>query len=113
MNNIMIINGQKATVSYDPEIEMFRGEFTGLSGGADFYAADVAGLKAEGEASLRVYLDMCHEKGIEPYKSYSGKFNVRIASALHAVAAAAAAAEGKSLNEWVADAIEDHAGHMA
>lgn len=113
MNNVMIINGQKAIVSYDPEIEMFRGEFIGLSGGADFYASDVAGLKSEGETSLRVYLDMCMEKGIEPYKSYSGKFNVRIASALHAVAAVAAAAQGKSLNEWVADAIEDHAGHMA
>lgn len=113
MNNIMIINDQKAIVSYDPEIEMFRGEFIGLNGGADFYAQDVVGLKVEGEASLRVFLDMCKEKSIGPYKSYSGKFNVRIASELHAVAATAAAAQGKSLNEWVANAIEDHAEHVA
>lgn len=113
MNNIMTINGQKAVISYDPEIEMFRGEFVGLSGGADFYAPDVQGLKAEGEASLKVYMDMCKEKGIEPLKSYSGKFNVRINPAIHAVAAMSAAAAGMSLNEWVADAIEDHAGHMA
>lgn len=113
MNNIMIINGQKAVIAYDPEIEMFRGEFIGLSGGADFYAADVASLKAEGETSLRVYLDMCAEKGIEPYKSYSGKFNVRIAPNVHSAAVISAAAQGKSLNEWVADAIEEHAEHTA
>ncbi|WP_234412936.1 type II toxin-antitoxin system HicB family antitoxin [Microvirgula aerodenitrificans] len=113
MNNIMIINGQKAVIAYDPEIEMFRGEFIGLSGGADFYAADVASLKAEGETSLRVYLAMCTEKGIEPYKSYSGKFNVRIDPATHSAAAVSAAAQGKSLNEWVAEAIEEYAEHAA
>ena len=109
MNNIMIIDGQKAVIQYDPEIEMFRGEFVNLSGGADFYAADVAGLKAEGSTSLKVYLDMCSAKGIEPYKTYSGKFNVRIPPQLHAAVSAAAAAEGVSLNEWIVEAVAEHA----
>ena len=74
----MIIDGQKAVIQYDPEIEMFRGEFLGLSGGADFYASDIDGLKKEGKQSLNVYLDMCKEKGVEPYKSYSGRFNIRM-----------------------------------
>ena len=39
------------------------GEFIGLHGGADFYAKDIDGLRREGETSLRVYLDMCREKG--------------------------------------------------
>ena len=42
MKNIIEIDGQKAVVSFDPDINMLRGEFLGLSGGADFYAADVA-----------------------------------------------------------------------
>ena len=30
-------DGYKAVIAYDPEIEMFRGEFVGLNGAADFY----------------------------------------------------------------------------
>ncbi|MDE2876894.1 MAG: toxin-antitoxin system HicB family antitoxin [Gemmatimonadota bacterium] len=45
------------------------------------------------------------EDGVEPARRYSGRFNVRISPELHASAAAAAAAEGKSLNQWVASAL--------
>lgn len=60
---------------FDPDTNMFRGEFIGLNGEADFYAPDVAGLRQEGAASL------------------------------NASAVAAAAAEGKSLNQWIAGTI--------
>ncbi|MBV8046976.1 MAG: type II toxin-antitoxin system HicB family antitoxin [Paludibacterium sp.] len=112
MNNIMTIDGHKAVIAYDPDIQLFRGEFVGLNGGADFYATDVAGLEAEGRASLQVFLDICKAQGIEPYKAYSGKFNVRIPPELHAESAQAAAASGMSLNDWVRGAIDHelHAG---
>lgn len=105
MNNIMTIDGQKAVIQYDPDIEMFRGEFLNLSGGADFYASDIDGLKREGRQSLKVYLDMCREKGIEPYKSYSGRFNVRMSPDLHAAIVCKAAAQGKSLNDLIVEAV--------
>jgi predicted HicB family RNase H-like nuclease len=101
MRNIMEIEGVKAVITYDPEISMFRGEFVGLNGSADFYATDVEGLKREGHASLKVFLDMCREDGVEPYKHFSGKFLVRIPPELHAEIAAAAEASGMSLNQWV------------
>ncbi len=106
MNNVMEIDGQKAVVTFDPEIGMFRGEFVNLSGGADFYATSVDGLKEEGHLSLKTYLEMCAENGLEPLRSFSGKFNVRIEAGLHAAAVAAAKAQQKSLNEWVGEAIE-------
>lgn len=109
MKNIIEIDGHKALVTFDPELEMLRGEFLGLSGGADFYAAAVPELMEEGRKSLTVYLEMCREKSIEPFKVYSGKFNVRLDPDLHEVAAAAAAADGKSLNEWVSQAIREAA----
>ncbi|WP_090622349.1 type II toxin-antitoxin system HicB family antitoxin [Azotobacter beijerinckii] len=84
MKNTMVIDGYKAVIEYDPEIEMFRGEFVGLNGGADFYAADIEGLKREGATSLRVFLEMCAEDGVEPRKVFSGKFNVRVPPELHA-----------------------------
>ena len=103
MKNIMEINGYWAVVNYDPEIAMYRGEFAGLNGGADFYAADVDGLKREGALSLKVFLDMCREDGVAPTKPFSGDFHVRMPPNLHAAVAAAAAAEGKSLNRWIND----------
>ncbi len=36
--NLLEIEGYQATIQYDSEIEMFRGEFIGLTGGADFIA---------------------------------------------------------------------------
>ena len=103
MKNMMEIDGYRAVVQFDPDIDMFRGEFIDLNGGADFYAQDVAGLKAEGMASLKVFLEMCRDDGVEPRRRYSGKFNLRIPPELHASIAVAAAAEGKSLNQWVMD----------
>ena len=38
--NTMNIGGYEAVITFDPDIQMFRGEFVGLNGGADFYAAD-------------------------------------------------------------------------
>lgn len=107
MINMMMINGHKATITYDDEIGLFRGEFNGLNGGADFYAADVETLRREGEISLAEFLAVCKEKGIEPYKSYSGRFNLRLEPALHAEIAAFANAENLSLNEWVVKRLQN------
>ena len=46
---------------------------------------------------------MCREDGVEPRKQFSGKFNVRLPPELHATIAEAAAAQGKSINQWVTD----------
>jgi predicted HicB family RNase H-like nuclease len=69
----------------------------------------VAGLRREGQISLKVFLEMCREKGIEPKKTYSGKFNFRIPNELHADIVCAAAAEGKSLNQWVVEVLDGSA----
>jgi predicted HicB family RNase H-like nuclease len=109
MNNVVEINGEKAVVVFDPEIQMLRGEFVGLSGGADFYADNVRDLIEEGRKSLAVYLEMCREKGIESRRKFSGKFNVRLNPDDHAAAVIAAAAVGKSLNEWIVGTIREAA----
>ena len=98
MINVMKIEGYDAVIHYDPEIEMFRGEFAGLNGGADFYASDISGLQKEGKLSLEMFLQMCVEDGVEPRKQFSGKFNVRISPELHESLVLKAAASGKSIN---------------
>lgn len=98
MMNLLEIDGFRAVIQYDPDIDLFRGEFIGLNGGADFYAKDIDSLRKEGEISLKVFLEMCQEDGVEPRKEYSGKFNLRVSPQLHAAVAMRAAADGKSLN---------------
>ena len=110
--NTMMISGYQAVIAFDPDLQMFRGEFVGLNGGADFYAADVPGLKAEGETSLRIFLEACQRRGLEPRKHFSGKFSLRVDPATHEAAAIAAAAQGQSLNQWATQAIRHAAaGH--
>jgi predicted HicB family RNase H-like nuclease len=107
--NTMSINGYQAVIAFDPDIQMFRGEFVGLNGGADFYAKDVDGLRREGEISLKVFLEACAEDGVEPRRHFSGKFSLRVDPATHEAAAIAAAAHGQSLNQWATEAIRQAA----
>lgn len=109
MINVMEINGYKAVIKYDPEIGMFRGEFLGLNGGADFYATTVEGLRQEGEKSLHVFLDMCAEDGVDPNREFTGRFNLRIPSELHEKIATMAEASGKSINAWMVEALDREA----
>ena len=83
MISIMEIDGYKAVIKYDPEMGMFRGEFVGLNGGADFYARSVEGLRKEGKKSLKVFLKMCAEDGVNPCRKFTGRFNLRISPDLH------------------------------
>jgi len=46
------------------------------------------------------------EEGINPKKEYSGKFNLRIPSALHREIAARALATDKSINQWVSETLK-------
>lgn len=57
--------------------------------------------------SLKVFLEMCQEDGVEPRREYSRKFNLRVSPQLHAEIATRAIAEGKSLNQWVADVLDE------
>lgn len=103
--NVMTVDGYHAKIEYDPEIDMFRGEILGLTGGADFYGKTPKELRAEFRKSLAVFLEVCREKGIEPRRSYSGKFNLRIPPELHEKLAIAAQAEGKSINALAQEAL--------
>ncbi|MEN2827323.1 type II toxin-antitoxin system HicB family antitoxin [Mannheimia haemolytica] len=55
---------------------------------------------------MNIFLELCREKGIEPFKQYSGKFNVRLSPELHKAAVIAATAENLSLNEWINQTLE-------
>jgi predicted HicB family RNase H-like nuclease len=104
--NMMTLGEYHAKIEYDADLDMFRGEILGLTGGADFYGRTPEELRREFQTSLDVFLEVCREKGIEPRRHYSGKFNLRIAPELHERLALIAQAKGKSLNALAQEALQ-------
>ena len=104
--NMMTLDGYNAKIEYDAELDLFRGEILGLTGGADFYGNNPKALRSEFKKSLQVFLEVCREKGIEPRRNYSGKFNLRIPAELHEKLAIVAQAEGKSINTVAQEALQ-------
>ena len=43
--SIMTVDGYKAKIEYDPDLDPFRGEILGLNGGADFYGKNPKELR--------------------------------------------------------------------
>ena len=104
--NVMEVDGFKAKIEFDPELDLFRGEILGLNGSADFLGKSPASLRKEFRNSIKVFLEVCEEQGIEPMKEYSGKFNLRIPPSLHSEISARATAADKSINQWVAEVLK-------
>jgi len=96
--NLMKVDGYHAKIKYDDETDQFRGEILGISGGADFYGSSLDELRREFKKSLEIFLEVCNEKGIEPRRQYSGRFNLRIPPELHEKLAVAAEVQGTSLS---------------
>lgn len=103
--NLMNINGYSAKIEYDADLDLFRGEILGLTGGADFYGKNPRELRSEFKKSLEVFLEVCRKNGIAPRRNFSGKFNLRISVELHEKLAIVAEAEGKSLNSLAQEAL--------
>ena len=104
--NVMTVDDYHATIEFDSDLDMFRGEIFGLNGGADFYGKNPKELRAEFKRSLQVFLEVCAEKEIEPRRHFSGKFNLRISPQLHEKLAIAAQAKGKSINTLAQEALQ-------
>ncbi len=90
--------GYTGIVDFDPELRLFTGHVVDLDDEIYF----------EGDA-VDHYLQVCEKRGEEPGRPFSGKLNLRLGPHLHRTAAAAAAAEGASLNNWLARVVESAA----
>ena len=99
-------NGYIATIEYDPSIRKFHGIVQNANSLITFYGSSVDELEREFAMSMTEYFKICKQKGKRPDKPYSGRFNVRLQPRLHGEIAATAIREGKSLNQWVTETLE-------
>lgn len=96
-----------AKIEYSDEDECFVGHIAGIRDVVGFHATSVKSLKKAFEEAVDDYLEACDKIGRAAQKPYSGKVMLRIDPALHARVAITAQAQGKSLNQWVGERMEE------
>jgi predicted HicB family RNase H-like nuclease len=93
-------------IEFDEDARLFSGVVAGLRDVIHFSGRSADELAQAFKDSIDDYLAFCEERGAAPEKPYSGNFMVRVEASLHRKAAIRAAAEGISLNAWIARQIE-------
>jgi predicted HicB family RNase H-like nuclease len=93
-------------IEFDEDERLFSGVVAGLRDVVHFSGRTADELAQAFKDSIDDYLVFCDERGAAPEKPYSGNFMVRVEASLHRKAAIRAAAEGISLNAWIARQIE-------
>jgi len=97
-------NGYAAAVEFTDNV--LHGEIIGIRDVVTFEAESVPELQRAFEDSVDDYLEFCANEGVEPEKSFSGRFIVRTSSDLHRRVHAAAASAGESVNSWVSHVLD-------
>jgi len=98
--------GYSARIEYSDEDSCFVGHIAGIRDVVGFHGEAVGELKAAFKEAVNDYLETCQKVGKQPQKPYSGKLMLRIPSKVHAAVAQAAEVSGKSINQWVADLLD-------
>jgi predicted HicB family RNase H-like nuclease len=70
-----------------------------------FEGRSVEDLKESMHRAADDYLEACAKWGDTPERPFSGRFNVRLSPELHRKVAVSAAAQGRSMNDWVVDVL--------
>ncbi len=98
--------GYTGIFEFDPEIEMFAGHVIDLRDEIYFEGESVEELKASMKRAVDHYVEVCHSRGENPGRPFSGQLRIRMKSSLHQRAAVRAASSGVSLNTLVVQALE-------
>jgi predicted HicB family RNase H-like nuclease len=102
----MTHDGYVAIVELDEEAGLFHGEIINTRDVLTFQGRTLDELKAAFGDTVADYVEWCRERGKEPERPYSGNFTIRVSPELHRRIAAAAAREGKSVDGFIAAALE-------
>jgi len=102
----IVYNGFLGSVHFSAADEIFFGKLEGIDDLVTFEGSSVRELKKAFKEAVEDYIELCQTKGKNAQKSFKGSFNVRITPEIHQRAFRKAKLEGKSLNQFVKEAIE-------
>jgi predicted HicB family RNase H-like nuclease len=102
----MAYDGYVATIELDEDAGLFHGEVINTRDVLTFQGRTFDELKTAFAETVADYREWCRQRGKEPERPYSGNFSLRLSPELHRRVATAAARSGKSVNAFVAEALE-------
>lgn len=93
-------------VEFDDKGRLFHGEVIDLRDVVTFQGTSVEELEEAFRHSVDDYLEFCEERGDEADRPFSGRLMLRVSPQLHRQAYTRARQEGKSLNQWISERLE-------
>jgi len=108
MANTMEYKGYIGSVNYDDDDSIFHGKLEFINDSILFEGSTVEELKTMFHEAVDEYIETCKEIGKEPQKPFKGVFNVRVKPDLHQKAAQLAVAQGVTLNQIVAESLQQY-----
>ena len=105
--NTMSHLGYTARIEFDDRDNIFVGRLLGVRAIISFHGQTVKVLRKAFEHAVNDYLAECAEAGVAPEKPASGKLLLRVSPEVHGRAMVVAQSAGKSLNQWVAEVVEN------
>lgn len=108
MKDALEYKGYFGSVHYSPADEVFYGKVQHIRSLISYEGRDVRSLNHGFRGAVDDYLELCKQQRQEPEKPFRGTFNVRTGTELHRRAAIYASKTGKTLNQVVAEALENY-----
>ena len=99
--------GYVGHAEYDAEAHVFHGEVLDTRDVVTFESDTVKGLERAFRDSIDDYLEFCSTRREDPEKPFSGRLMLRLSPELHRRVFVQAKEQGKSLNQWIAENLED------
>ncbi|HED4459935.1 type II toxin-antitoxin system HicB family antitoxin [Pasteurella multocida] len=107
MKNVLEYKEFIGSVDFSLEDNILFGTILYINGLITYEANTLEELKIEFEAAVDDYIEFCQKQGLDAYKSFNGKFSVRVSPDLHKKASLLATKRGLTLNSFVCQAIEN------
>ena len=99
--------GYIAEVVYEEGDELMHGVVVNARAVLHFAGRDIEELKAAFADTIEDYREWCRERGVEPERPYSGTLSLRLPPELHRRVAEQAAKAGESINQFIAERLEE------
>lgn len=104
---ILTHEGYIAEISYEDGDDLMHGSTINTRATLHFAGRNIVELKAAFADTIEDYRAWCKERGVEAEKPYSGTLSLRIPPELHKRVAELAAKAGESINQFIAERLEE------
>lgn len=111
MKDVMLYKDYVGSVHYSEDDEVFFGKIEGIDDLVTFEGVSVPELKKAFYEAVDDYIEIATENGKKPEKTFRGSLNIRLKPDVHKKANRLALIEGKTLNQFINEAVEHEIGN--